>query len=239
MDTHRTSSPQKSWKSCAVIIICVRREEIHVHPCKYPCKSVQDNASAERRAMEAAARPHFGALLRQFRLDAGMTQQDLAERAKLSVEAISLLERGARTRPRRETVTLLGLALALPPEHQALLGRAVGIPHPERQRESRESLNQSLLRVIYPDSQATPRHNLPQQLTSFVGRQREIGEIDALLRKHRLVTVVGSGGVGKTRISVKLASELLAQSPDGVWLIDLAPLTDQTLVASAVLTTLQ
>jgi predicted ATPase/DNA-binding XRE family transcriptional regulator len=189
--------------------------------------------------MEAAGRPHFGALLRQFRLDAGMTQQDLAERAKLSVEAISLLERGARTRPRRETVILLGLALALPPEHQALLGSAIGIAHPARQRERRDSLNESLLRVVHPDAQASPRHNLPRQLTSFVGRQREIGELEALLREHRLVTVVGSGGVGKTRISVKLASELLAQSPDGVWLIDLAPLTDQTLVASAVLTTLQ
>src|ERR1700681_3317853 len=107
--------------------------------------------------MEAAGRPHFGALLRQFRLDAGMTQQDLAERAKLSVEAISLLERGARTRPRRETVTLLGLALSLPPEHQALLGSAIGIAHPERQRERRESLNESLLRVVYSDTQATPR----------------------------------------------------------------------------------
>ena len=58
--------------------------------------------------MEAASRPHFGTLLRQFRLDAGMTQQDLAERAKLSVEAIGTLERGARTRPYRETVVLLG-----------------------------------------------------------------------------------------------------------------------------------
>src|SRR5580704_3087143 len=189
--------------------------------------------------MQAAGRPHFGALLRQFRLDAGMTQQDLAERAKLSVEAISLLERGARTRPRRETVILLGLALSLPPEHQALLGSAIGIAHPARQRERRESLNESLLRVVYPDAQVTPRNNLPQQLTSFVGRQREIDEIEALLREHRLVTVVGSGGVGKTRISVKLGSDLLAECPDGVWLIDLAPLTDQSLVASAVLTTLQ
>jgi transcriptional regulator with XRE-family HTH domain len=58
--------------------------------------------------MEAAGRPHFGALLRRFRLDAGLTQQELAEQAELSAEAISLLERGARTRPHRETVALLG-----------------------------------------------------------------------------------------------------------------------------------
>ena len=80
--------------------------------------------------MEAAGRPHFGALLRQFRLDAGMTQQELAERAKLSVEAISTLERGARTRPHRETVVLLGRALELSPEREALLASAIGIAHP-------------------------------------------------------------------------------------------------------------
>ena len=63
--------------------------------------------------MEGASRLDFGALLRQFRLDAGMTQEQLAERAKLSVEGISALERGARTRPYRETVVLLAGALAV------------------------------------------------------------------------------------------------------------------------------
>ena len=153
--------------------------------------------------MEAAGRPHFGALLRQFRLDAGMTQQELAERAKLSVEAISTLERGARTRPYRDTVVLLGRALELSPEREALLESAVGTAHPSRQRDRSEALHASLLRIVRPDTQATPKHNLPQQLTSFVGRQREVGEIAALLREHRLVTVVGAGGVGKTRVAVQ------------------------------------
>ena len=71
--------------------------------------------------MEAAGRADFGTLLRQLRLDAGMTQQELAERAHLSVEAIGQLERGARTRPQRETVALLLRALDLPAERQALL----------------------------------------------------------------------------------------------------------------------
>ncbi len=61
--------------------------------------------------MEPAGRAHFGTLLRQLRLDAGMTQQDLAERSRLSVEAISTLERGARTRPHTDTLTLLARAL--------------------------------------------------------------------------------------------------------------------------------
>jgi transcriptional regulator with XRE-family HTH domain len=75
--------------------------------------------------MEAASRGDFGRLLKQFRLDAGMTQQDLAERANLSVEAIGTLERGARTRPQRETVVLLARALGLPPEREMLLRGAV------------------------------------------------------------------------------------------------------------------
>ena len=189
--------------------------------------------------MESAGRPHFGALLRQFRLDAGMTQQELSERAKLSVEAISTLERGTRTRPYRETVVLLGRALGLSPEREMLLRSAIGVVHPLRQRERSVALSESLLRLVRPDAQGTPRHNLPAQLTSFVGRQREVTDIAALLSEHRIVTIVGAGGVGKTRVAVQLGSELIDKCSDGVWLVDLAPMADKTLVASAVLTALQ
>jgi predicted ATPase/DNA-binding XRE family transcriptional regulator len=178
-------------------------------------------------------------LLRQFRFDAGITQQELAERANLSVAAIGMLERGARTRPRRETVALLGRALALTPEREALLGSGVDIRHAPRRREGREETSASLLSIVRPDAQTTPRNNLPQQLTSFVGRKREIAEILTLLREHRVVTVVGTGGVGKTRVAVQLGSDSLDGSPDGVWLVDLASLTDQNLVANAVLTAMQ
>ena len=111
--------------------------------------------------------------------------------------------------------------------------------HPSRQRANSEALSASLLQLVRPDTIATARNNLPQQLTSFVGRQRELGEIEALLRVHRLVTVVGSGGVGKTRVAVQLGSSLLNGFPDGVWLADLAPLADATLTGSVVLTALQ
>ncbi len=182
--------------------------------------------------MEAADRAHFGALLRQFRLDAGMTQQNLAERSKLSVESISTLERGARTRPRRDTVGLLALALQLTPEREARLRSAIDS---SRRPQHDGAANASLLRLVRPDGHATPRSNLPQQMTSFVGRQREAGELAELLSKHRLVTVVGAGGVGKTRLAVQLGSNWLDRFTDGVWLADLAPLADQTLVATAVL----
>jgi predicted ATPase/class 3 adenylate cyclase len=80
-------------------------------------------------------------------------------------------------------------------------------------------------------------NNLPLQMTSFVGREREIAEITALVSAHRLVTLVGSGGIGKTRTSLHVAANLLDGSGDGVWFIELAPLASgdyiPTTVASA------
>ncbi len=77
-------------------------------------------------------------------------------------------------------------------------------------------------------------NNLPAQLTSFVGRERDLAEIAALLRDHRLVTLVGSGGSGKTRCAIQSAAELLESFADGVWFVELAPLADASLVPAAV-----
>lgn len=73
-------------------------------------------------------------------------------------------------------------------------------------------------------------NNLPLQLTSFVGREAEIQAIDKLLRKHRLVTLVGAGGCGKTRLALQIAAGSVDDYPDGVWWLDLAPLADPSLV---------
>ena len=81
---------------------------------------------------------------------------------------------------------------------------------------------------------AGPSHNLPLILDSFVGRERQVGVLDALLRRGPLVTVVGVGGVGKTRLAVETARRLLGRYPGGVWLVDLAPLSDPALVVEAV-----
>ena len=80
---------------------------------------------------------------------------------------------------------------------------------------------------------ATP-NNLPQALTSFVGRERELEEVEALLAKNRLVTLQGVGGIGKTRLSLQIAAQLLDAFPDGVWLVELASLADARLVPEAV-----
>jgi predicted ATPase/class 3 adenylate cyclase len=77
-------------------------------------------------------------------------------------------------------------------------------------------------------------NNLPQQLTSFVGRDEEVAEIRALMNEHRLVSLVGTGGAGKTRCAVQAGAEVLDAFIDGVWLIDLAPLSDPALVTAEI-----
>ena len=77
-------------------------------------------------------------------------------------------------------------------------------------------------------------NNLPQQVTSFIGREQEVPAIEALLQKGRLVTLVGTGGAGKSRLSLQVAADLLGGFPDGVWLVELAPLSDPASVAQAV-----
>jgi len=77
-------------------------------------------------------------------------------------------------------------------------------------------------------------HNLPAQLNSFIGREREMAELKALLRGARLVTLTSSGGTGKSRLSLQVAYDVLADYPDGVWLVELAPLSDGLRVPQAV-----
>ncbi|MBC8136692.1 MAG: tetratricopeptide repeat protein, partial [Fibrella sp.] len=77
-------------------------------------------------------------------------------------------------------------------------------------------------------------NNLPQYLTGFVGREREMGDIKSLLQKTRLVTLTGTGGMGKTRLSQQIAADILDEYPDGVWRVELAPLTSGTQVPQAV-----
>jgi predicted ATPase/class 3 adenylate cyclase len=81
-------------------------------------------------------------------------------------------------------------------------------------------------------------NNLPLQIKSFVGREAEVAELTALIAKHRLVTIVGSGGIGKTRTSLQVAANLLDGSGDGVWFIELAPLSSGDLIPGTVAETM-
>ncbi len=85
---------------------------------------------------------------------------------------------------------------------------------------------------------SSPRHNLPAELTSFVGRERELADVAQLLAGTRLLTLIGAGGCGKTRLALQAADEVLQEYPDGVWLVELESLSDPGLVPQAVASTL-
>lgn len=102
-----------------------------------------------------------------------------------------------------------------------------------------EMLTRDLSPVFLPPtSLGAPRHNLPIQVTSFVGREGDIAQVKRLLNAARLVTLTGSGGAGKTRLALQVAGEVLENFYDGVWLIELAPLSNPGLVPQTVATAL-
>ena len=126
------------------------------------------------------------------------------------MKAVGALERGERRAPYRETVALLANALDLSADERGLLEDAAA-----RARRRLEGAN--------TPPASSPKHNLPPRFTSFVGRDEEVADISALLEKHRLVTVTGAGGVGKTRTVVEVAARQLNGWEDGIWFVDLAP----------------
>src|SRR5215212_4468359 len=85
-----------------------------------------------------------------------------------------------------------------------------------------------------PRAPEPPPHNLPSELSSFVGREKELAEVKLLLEDNRLLTLTGSGGCGKTRLALVAAGELVGAFEDGVWLVELASLADPSLVQGAV-----
>jgi non-specific serine/threonine protein kinase len=87
-----------------------------------------------------------------------------------------------------------------------------------------------------PAGSDTRRHNLPADLTSFIGRQTELLYLSRLPASSRLVTLTGAGGVGKTRLAVRLAVTLLDQFPDGVWFADLTPVSAPDLITQTIAT---
>ncbi|HEY5307455.1 MAG TPA: adenylate/guanylate cyclase domain-containing protein, partial [Casimicrobiaceae bacterium] len=97
-----------------------------------------------------------------------------------------------------------------------------------------------VLRQDFPPLRAQERtpNNLPQQVTSFVGREREVDEVTKLLAQTRLLTLTGVGGLGKTRLSLRVAADVVDNYPDGVWFVELAALTDAARVAQAVASTI-
>jgi predicted ATPase/DNA-binding SARP family transcriptional activator/DNA-binding CsgD family transcriptional regulator len=128
------------------------------------------------------------------------------------------------------------------------LGQALGReldaePGAETRRLYEEILAGRTLTAVEPPPAGPPpaelagaagRHNLPRALTSFVGREREVVEVERLLGAARLLTLTGVGGSGKTRLALEVARGLVGACPEGAWLVELAPLSEGALVPQAV-----
>jgi predicted ATPase/DNA-binding XRE family transcriptional regulator len=148
----------------------------------------------------------FGDQLKRHRMRAGLTQEALAERARLSARGISDLERGRRTAPYYDTVRLLANALDLSAEDRAaFIAAARGLIGP-----------------------ADPENNLPIPLTALIGRTAACAAVGRLLARDdvRLVTLTGPGGVGKTRLMLQVVGDMRPAFPDGVFFLPLAALRD-------------
>lgn len=169
--------------------------------------------------MDSRASSAFGHLLRTYRRAATQSQETLAERTGLSVRGISDLERGVRKTPHLKTVRMLADGLGLGPDDRAALLAAARPASPARP----------------PDRMTESTSVLPQSLTSLIGRAREVSELTGLLGHPavRLLTLIGPGGVGKSRLALAVANEVHDHVPDGVHVVELASLTDPQIVPSA------
>jgi predicted ATPase/transcriptional regulator with XRE-family HTH domain len=176
--------------------------------------------------METREHPQFGALLRRLRTAAALSQEELAERAGLSVRGLSDLERSVHRTPRPETVRLLADALALAESERAELCAAA-------RPEPMEPMAAGPIGL-------SPFDPLPSAPTRLIGREAEMAVLTDLLATHdgRLVTLTGAGGTGKTRLAQAAAAKMRDHYRGGVCLVDLSPLTDPALVLPAIATAL-
>ncbi len=166
-------------------------------------------------AGDVASQP-FGSLLRRHRIAAGLTQEELAERAGLSARGLSDLERGVRRLAYRNTVQRLADALGLAQvEREALSSASRRVGRTTRGGHVLES-------------------HLPTTLTTFVGRAEELAEVRRLLESSRLLTLTGAGGMGKTRRAIELVRGLAQAHTGGVVFVELAALAEPALVPQAV-----
>jgi predicted ATPase len=166
----------------------------------------------------------FGDMLRRHRHARRLTQAELAERASLSERGISDLERGLK-RPQRATVQLLIETFGIAPDVV----------------EEFETAARTRVAVSEVAHNGPPKHNLPAGVTTFVGRSSEIDRLLQVLdsdpsdvRSARLVTLVGAGGMGKTRLAVEAARFVVDRYTDGVRFVELAAVRDPSLMPQLV-----
>ncbi len=177
--------------------------------------------------------PHFfGEWLKRRRQSMDLTQAELAERAGCSVFALRKIETGER-RPSKQLAGLLGSALQLPSDQiDAFVAAARGETgcdrlHPPGRKQPAEPPAQHI---------ASALHNWPPRLTPWVGRESELASLGRLLADPlcRLLTLIGPGGIGKTRLAVEVATQEQARFTDGVWFVPLAPVASGGAIVPAI-----
>ena len=185
----------------------------------------------------------FAELLRQFRIAASLTQEALADRCGISAAAVAALEQGRRRAPRLSTVADIADALNLAPDDRARLANAASYGRQTAAQPAATAPPESAgptepLPADGPGAREL-RHpapgRLPTPLTALIGRHAEIAAITQELRSQRLVTLVGPGGVGKTRLALRIAAATLDKFAGGTWWIELGPVSDPDGIVSAVL----
>src|SRR5512137_442442 len=162
----------------------------------------------------------FGTWLRSRRRLLDLTQQALADQAGCARVTVRHIESGV-LKPSRELALILLEKLAIPaierPQWTLFARGLAGMPTRPDGAFAEKTLT-----------------NLPLFLTTFIGRKKEQAQIIELISKHRLLTLTGSGGVGKTRLAVKVAEQVLAGYENGVWMAELASLSEPELVPQTV-----
>ncbi len=184
--------------------------------------------------MEETALPaYFGEWLKFRRKQLDLTQVELAQRAGCSTPALRKIEAGVR-RPSKQLAGLLARSLEIPPEDQTTFVRV-----------ARGELNVERLRFTSPHSVSDhsigqksppPQISLPYQPTPFIGREAELEALGRLLAdpQCRLLTIIGMGGIGKTRLAIELASQQQDLFPGGVYFVSLASTISEEFIVPAV-----
>ncbi len=184
----------------------------------------------------------FGELLRFLRRRAGLTQEELGRAVGYTGAHVGRLEQNQRL-PDLDTLAARFVAALMLEDEPATVARllalaasARGEPLPAGYTVTRAEGPPAPPPAVTAASAADPdaAGNLPPALSSFVGRERELLEVRRLVAGARLVTLLGTGGSGKTRLALEAAARLQSLYPHGVWLVELAPLTDPALVPTAV-----